>query len=215
MNDMFNLEQAIANWRRQMLAAGIKSPVPLEELEIHLRDEIERQMESGLEPQAALVAAMEKIGQIQTLKAEFIKIGGVKKSNRLEQKVVFVLSICVFCGMLPLAVYILHKYDMSWGWRLAGLANIGAVALAIVGCRRINALFPVIPDPRKRWAIGISASVPGTAGMVTFMNFILPHFSLTEGQLFVLVVWGLTLMTAGGAVLAGLEEAAAKATPNN
>ncbi len=44
---MFNLEQAIADWRRQMLAVGIKTPVPLEELEIHLRDEIEELGEDG------------------------------------------------------------------------------------------------------------------------------------------------------------------------
>ena len=37
---MFGLEQAIADWRQQMLAAGIKTPVPLEELEIHLREDI-------------------------------------------------------------------------------------------------------------------------------------------------------------------------------
>ena len=37
---MFNLEQAIAEWRQQMLATGIQTPVPLEELEIHLREEI-------------------------------------------------------------------------------------------------------------------------------------------------------------------------------
>jgi hypothetical protein len=29
---MFKLEQSIMEWRRQMLAAGIKAPVPLEEL---------------------------------------------------------------------------------------------------------------------------------------------------------------------------------------
>jgi hypothetical protein len=45
---MFNLDQAIADWRRQMLAAGIKTPVPLEELEIHLREDVEQQMQSGL-----------------------------------------------------------------------------------------------------------------------------------------------------------------------
>ena len=50
---MFDLEQAIAEWREQMFAAGIKSPVPLEELEIHLREEIERQMKSGLSEQNA------------------------------------------------------------------------------------------------------------------------------------------------------------------
>ena len=48
---MFDLEQSIAEWRQQMLAAGIKTPVPLEELEIHLREEIERQMKSGLNEQ--------------------------------------------------------------------------------------------------------------------------------------------------------------------
>lgn len=36
--NMFDLEQSIAEWRRQMLAAGIKTPVPLEDLEIHLRE---------------------------------------------------------------------------------------------------------------------------------------------------------------------------------
>ena len=39
---MFDLEQSISEWRRQMLAARIPTPVPLEELEIHLREEIRR-----------------------------------------------------------------------------------------------------------------------------------------------------------------------------
>ena len=39
-NDMSDLEQSIAEWRKQMLAAGIETPVPLEELEIHLREDI-------------------------------------------------------------------------------------------------------------------------------------------------------------------------------
>ena len=38
---MLNLEQKISEWRKQMLAVGIQAPVPLEELEIHLREEIE------------------------------------------------------------------------------------------------------------------------------------------------------------------------------
>ena len=70
---MFNLEQAIAEWRRQMLAAGIKTPVPLEELEIHLREEIERQVQSGTEAQSALEAAVQKIGRAGVLKNEFQK----------------------------------------------------------------------------------------------------------------------------------------------
>jgi hypothetical protein len=72
---MFDLEKSIADWRRQMLAAGIKTPVPLEELEIHLREEIERQMKLGLSEQEVFVFAVGKIGQPKKLKNEFQKVG--------------------------------------------------------------------------------------------------------------------------------------------
>ena len=52
---MFNLETAITDWRRQMLAAGIKTPDHLDELESHLREEIGRQMK-GAEGEAAGVS---------------------------------------------------------------------------------------------------------------------------------------------------------------
>ena len=73
---MFNLEQSIAEWREQMLAAGVKTPVPLEELEIHLREDIERQMESGLDEQKAFEISVPHIGPPELLKNEF------KKSER-------------------------------------------------------------------------------------------------------------------------------------
>jgi hypothetical protein len=70
---MFNLEQSIADWRRQMLSAGIRTPVPLEELENHLRDEIERQIKSGLGEQKAFEISVQRIGQPEILKREFNK----------------------------------------------------------------------------------------------------------------------------------------------
>jgi hypothetical protein len=70
---MFDLEQSIADWRKQMLAAGIETPVPLEELELHLREEIERQTESGVSAQRAFESAIQKIGQPAALKSEFQK----------------------------------------------------------------------------------------------------------------------------------------------
>jgi hypothetical protein len=70
---MFNLEQSVADWRRQMLAAGIKTPVPLEELEIHLRDEIERQTKSGLDERQAFKIAVQQIGPREVLQLEFAK----------------------------------------------------------------------------------------------------------------------------------------------
>jgi hypothetical protein len=88
---MFNLEQSIAEWRRQMLAAGIKSPVPLEELECHLREEIEQQIRAGADEARAFQIAVLNIGQAAPLKKEFMKTGNFK--SVLWQKVKSVLGI--------------------------------------------------------------------------------------------------------------------------
>lgn len=59
-----------------MLAAGIKAPVPLEELEIHLREEIERQVKSGLGEQKAFEVSRLRIGRPEILGSEFKKSEG-------------------------------------------------------------------------------------------------------------------------------------------
>ena len=64
---MFDLEQAITNWRQQMLAAGIHAPVPLEELEGHLREEIGRQTQAGVSAQTAFENSVRQMGQADAL----------------------------------------------------------------------------------------------------------------------------------------------------
>jgi hypothetical protein len=72
---MFDLEKSISGWRQQMLAAGIKAPVPLEELENHLREEIEWQLRAGESEPIAFAAAVRQMGGSAALKPEFAKVG--------------------------------------------------------------------------------------------------------------------------------------------
>jgi hypothetical protein len=90
---MFNLEQSIADWRQQMLAAGIKSPVPLEELESHLREEIERQMKSGLSEQKVFEISVQVIGRPKTLNSEFKKSEGTFMKKNLMCKIIRLLGL--------------------------------------------------------------------------------------------------------------------------
>ena len=76
---MFDLEQSIADWRKQMLAAGIKAPVPLEELEIHLREEIKRQTGTGLSETEAFKTSVQKIGPDRLFKTNSRKSKPSKK----------------------------------------------------------------------------------------------------------------------------------------
>jgi hypothetical protein len=87
---MFDLEQSIAEWRQQMQAAGIRTPVPLEELEIHLREDVERQMRSGFSEQEAFSSAIKKIGQPRFC-ILFLLI------QRFYFCHVFIYTLCVAC----------------------------------------------------------------------------------------------------------------------
>jgi hypothetical protein len=71
---MFNLEQSIAEWRRQMLASGLKTPTPLNELESHLREDM-RALLATTEPEAlAFQLAVSRLGTPGPLRTEFNKL---------------------------------------------------------------------------------------------------------------------------------------------
>jgi hypothetical protein len=98
---MFNLESSIAEWRQQMLAAGIKTPVPLEELESHLREEIEGQIQSGMDEERAFRMAVKNVGPAEPLKTEFRTAGflnwlGDDKNTRINRA--FAFFWLIYCG---------------------------------------------------------------------------------------------------------------------
>jgi len=70
---MFDIEKSFTEWRTQMLAAGIKTPVPLVELEIHLREDVEREMLAGTDPERAFERATRRIGLADEIGNEFDK----------------------------------------------------------------------------------------------------------------------------------------------
>src|SRR6185369_937853 len=75
---MFNLEQSISEWRRQMQSVGVKNPDIVDELESHLREDLARRVQSGEAEEEAFESAVQGVGQASLLKQEFAKIGGKK-----------------------------------------------------------------------------------------------------------------------------------------
>lgn len=131
---MFNLEETIAKWRLQMLAAGITTPLPLEELEIHLRQEIDVQTELGQSEEEAFNTAVEKMGQAHILRNEFKKIAGVYKIVR---------SIMLIIGWLAASCTLLYcviGLDFNWDfifafqpkWNLGAIMEIPGVFVSVV-----------------------------------------------------------------------------------
>lgn len=127
---MFDLEKQISEWRKQILAAGIKTPVPLEELENHLREEIERQMKSGQNSQNAFEHAAQMVGDARQLENEFAKIEMQTWNYRLAWTAWALLFISF---LLPAFVYSGGPFGGGevhlWGWECAKDALQHAFAL--------------------------------------------------------------------------------------
>lgn len=82
---MFDLEQAISEWRRELRAFGIKDAETLDELESHLREDIDEQSGSGFDPKLSFEAAVMRMGQRAALQHEFQKVSVTKSINRLKE----------------------------------------------------------------------------------------------------------------------------------
>ncbi len=89
---MFNLDQAVAEWRRQMLAGGVKHFDVLDELESHLREDVEERVHAGSNAQQAFEKAVQTIGQAAALECEFGKVGGMKKAQERVKQALFALA---------------------------------------------------------------------------------------------------------------------------
>ena len=165
---MFDLEQAIAGWRRQMQAAGLKTPVPLEELEIHLRDEIALQMKSGTNAPLAFEMAVQQIGMANVLKDEFEKVDATKVARTLKQYRAIMVA-CLGVESLFWATCLLLKIgcfsEITAAQQMSGLA---AVAVMISAARVSGCSATVLPtEPAsegpdlhfKRQAVGAFVGV--------------------------------------------------------
>jgi hypothetical protein len=71
---MFDLNRAIAGWRQDMLASGVRQVEALDELEGHLRDVFEQNVQASVERQEAFKLAVEQLGRSTDLAAEFQKL---------------------------------------------------------------------------------------------------------------------------------------------
>jgi hypothetical protein len=119
---MFNLDQAIAEWRRQMVAGGIKTPEALKELETHLRDDVEHQIRSGLSVEQAFDSAIQQLGSANKLKGEFAKTAGLNQRHYVYRGLVFGIGLFLlgvaFCyfALIPVALAASQSYSQWFGF---------------------------------------------------------------------------------------------------
>ncbi len=215
---MRDLNAKIAEWRARMAAGGIKAPAVLDELESHLREELERQTRSGVDEQKAFEFATQKIGDSDLLKVEFAKVTGGKEA-RLGK----VLGIACCLVALPLPVLALSTFltirELPVGERVLSLMAILLTFLSVGSWRFSHRFLPVIRNRRARLTTAVACGLAGLVWLYVFgamlPSVIVPHLFTDSAGGFqpafimgTIVLWALALTAVLGAVAYGLEGAA-------
>lgn len=143
---MFNLEQAISDWRYDMALAGIVSCDVLDELESHLREDVECKVRSGSDEEKAFDEAALRLGQAALLKPEFEKI---KNDERKFMKRALIIGggiIGVLVGMafvMPAVAQYQHegvmRNDEPWLFLIGSLLTLAGCGAAFRGLKKSRA----------------------------------------------------------------------------
>ncbi len=168
-----------------MLAAGIKSPVPLEELEIHLREEIELQMKLGEREVQAFKTAAQRIGHAHMIQKEFKKTEAAGwHMGQIWAGAIVGLLQSILIGA------VLFNSEMIFGDRMSSLAAIATSFLFMAVMRSFYKILPVIPTKRKRTAaVLIFGGVPAFMWCGVVAGFVLPGHEFPFGQWLATVLW--------------------------
>jgi hypothetical protein len=169
---MFDLEAAILDWRGQMRRAGLDSPAVLDELESHLRADIEQQIQGGVTMQNAFTAACARMGQAALLQREF---SALNPDHPARSPIAAVKAKMIFAAaaaglILSLTAWLVVRSQMLPGFQLSP----GAQAFTLAG-------FAVFEFVLLAWLWKVATRPSAWSGTGSFL---LDGFSMPAQQSF-------------------------------
>ena len=210
---MFDLEAAIADWRQSLSKAGLNRRNAIDELDGHLREEVDRQIKAGVSEGEAFAAALQIIGPTIALRNEFGKLGdGAQERKRKLHQMVFVTLIAIGLYAGSCVLFKIGTFsETTAAQQRSGLMAVLAGFLFSVTGRFGGRAFPVIASRRARTVIAATGGFLLALWNALFFFVILPRSDFTIGQLDVTFLWAfLTPYAVFYALISGIENAARK-----
>ncbi|HEV2691634.1 MAG TPA: permease prefix domain 1-containing protein [Verrucomicrobiae bacterium] len=174
-----------------MLAAGVKNPTPLEELESHLREDIAALQASGLTEADAFQSAVQKIGPPPAVHNEFKKVAATNTGlNWKHLELLFAGYALLFPLVIGSLAYVSTNgdlADLTPGEKLSALAAAITFSLLAYALRVSHEKFPLLQTNRIRDVI----FVPVMLWLVILAYVIMPHTVLASAQKTIASLWGL------------------------
>ncbi|MGA8265088.1 MAG: ABC transporter permease, partial [Ignavibacteriaceae bacterium] len=181
---MFDLNNAIKNWKKSLHKNPSLEDGYIKELESHLRDKIEDYINKGMNEEGAFEKATKKIGEAEKIGDEFFKADSPVNNKNIwnERGGILILAANYF----KIAIRMLRKYKSHSLINIAGL-TIGFTCFALIAYfvkfqisydkfqvnnnniyRLITTEFATVPD---LWAPGLKETFPQVQNFVRMQPF--------------------------------------------
>lgn len=121
----FDLERALSSWRQFMNANPAIRPDDLDELEAHLRDEIDRQMSRGMDAENAFKTARADLGDVAELGEAYDAVHHEKRFRPASRR----SEWGIFAGMMR--SYFSHAWRGALRHRGYTLLNVLGISIAL------------------------------------------------------------------------------------
>jgi hypothetical protein len=179
---MFDLNQQIAQWRQSLGQSESLVRSDLDELESHLRDQIDQLSLSGLSSEEAFWVAQRRIGNTANLPGEFAKVNGSAVFHRrlqwmltgvLAYLLIFNLShLASVAGVIAAYGAGLHGYLTGWIGQIAQLLVLLAGLALVIATLKSPGILRLAGSPGSGLLLGFILIV-GSVLLVT-ARFMIP-----------------------------------------
>jgi hypothetical protein len=172
---MFDLDQPIAKWRQQLVAAGMTTPEVLDELEKPSARRDSAAIEKRKNFARSFGTAVQNLGTAPALKNEFRKIKdpiSIVERLMIGISVFLVIFIVLLSGLTAVLCY------AHWAERLVVAAAVVCILIVAFSWRKVVPFLPLISNAGARWAAGLACIASGIIASSLFCNFILPRFEI-------------------------------------
>ncbi|HML73059.1 MAG TPA: permease prefix domain 1-containing protein [Anaerohalosphaeraceae bacterium] len=173
---MFQLEIAIENWKQQLLQHQTMTAADIEELQIHLLEEMDALTATGLNQEEAFLIASRRIGNPNDISCEFAKINhGVIWKNRFFWMIIGILILQIFssCAVfLARGGALIGCQLIGWNPLNAGIIS-AAIQITVLLC--LFTAFYIAAVPLSMFRKIPKKTLIGAIIAVTALNFFLSH----------------------------------------
>ncbi|GAB5520455.1 MAG: ABC transporter permease [Rhodothermales bacterium] len=124
----FNLDTALATWRRFLQNERTIAPDDLDELEIHIRDLVDEQVSQGMPAEAAFRRATQQIGSFAGLQTDYQRVHWAKLRDEHRLLNELRIRLAMFKNYLLVGLRAMRKQKVYTA------INVGGLAIGLVCC---------------------------------------------------------------------------------